>query len=99
MKFPIMLMAVVAFSMCGGAFAGDKSSAEMMKKVDTDGDGKISMAEHDAHSKMMFSMMDTDKDGSVTAAEMEAGHKMMMDGKKMDGDKMDDGMKKDPATN
>jgi len=64
-----------------GGKAGDKmkmSSADKIKKIDTDGDGAISAAEHDAASAQMFEKMDANGDGNVTAAEMKAGHEREM---------------------
>lgn len=60
------------------AAKGDKamkmSSADKIKSMDTDGDGKLSSAEHDAGAAKMFSDMDADKDGSLSRAEMDKGH-------------------------
>ena len=58
--------------------SAEKSSAEKIKVVDSDGDGALTAKEHEAGSKKMFSKMDADKDGSLTAAEIEAGHSKMM---------------------
>jgi len=55
-----------------------KSSADKIATMDTDGDGKLSAAEHDAGAARMFGEIDTDKDGNVTQAEMDAGMKMKM---------------------
>jgi len=66
-----------AFHASKMAGKGDKmkmSSAEKIKKIDTDGDGAISAAEHDAGSAQMFTRMDANGDGNLTAAEMKAGH-------------------------
>lgn len=52
------------------------SSADKIAKMDTDGDGKLSLAEHEAGAKAKFSEMDTDKNGSLTMQEMQAGHAM-----------------------
>lgn len=88
-----VLLSAVALS--GAAFAGNMSSAEKIKQMDTNGDGRLSTAEHEAGARKMFMMMDSNKDGSVTAAEMDASHKMMMkDQSKMDGMKSRD-MKSD----
>ena len=70
-----LLSAVVLSS---AAFAGDMSMDEKFKQMDTDGDGRISAAEHAAGAQKMFAKMDSNHDGGITAAEMEAGHKMMM---------------------
>jgi len=60
------------------AAKGDKamkmSSADKIKSMDTDGDGKLSAAEHDAGAAKMFTDMDGDKDGSLSKAEMGKAH-------------------------
>ncbi len=56
----------------------EMSSAEKIKMVDTNNDGMISAAEHEAGAKMMFDRMDTDHDGYLTKAEFEAGHEKWM---------------------
>ena len=53
------------------AFAGNKADKHF-QKMDADGDGKITRAEHTAAAKKMFSESDANKDGIVTAAEMDA---------------------------
>ncbi|HEY0334193.1 MAG TPA: hypothetical protein VGC74_10845 [Stenotrophomonas sp.] len=56
---------------------------DKMQKMDTDGDGAVSSAEHAAGAQKMFTAMDTNKDGSVSAAEMDASwaKKAAKDGK------------------
>jgi len=54
------------------------SSAEKIAKMDTNGDGMLSAAEHDAGAKKMFSEMDTDGNGSLSREEMAAGHAARM---------------------
>lgn len=44
----------------------------MIKKMDTDGNGKVSKAEHDAFQVARFKETDANNDGSVTADEIEA---------------------------
>lgn len=64
------------------AFAGhteEHSADAMFKSMDTDGDGRVSRAEHAAGAKKMFDEMDANHDGSVTAAEMTACHEMKGD--------------------
>ena len=55
----------------------DKTSAEKIQVIDQDGDGKLTLAEHDAGSEKMFAKMDKDRDGSLTKAECDEGQKMM----------------------
>lgn len=57
----------------GGAMAGN----DMMQKIDSDGDGSISAAEHAAYAQRMFSTMDANQDGMVSKAELDAGMKAM----------------------
>jgi Ca2+-binding EF-hand superfamily protein len=45
---------------------------EKMKKMDADGDGKVSSSEHASGAAQMFAELDTDKNDSVSLAEMEA---------------------------
>ena len=42
--------------------------------MDTDGNDRVSRAEHDAATRRMFASMDANSDGRVTAAEMDAAH-------------------------
>jgi Ca2+-binding EF-hand superfamily protein len=50
----------------------DHDADKHFKLMDTNGDGKISRAEHAAGAKKMFNQCDANKDGTVTAAEMDA---------------------------
>lgn len=54
------------------------SASAKMKAIDTDSDGVISAAEHEAGAKKMFGKMDKDQNGRLTAAEIQAGHDRMM---------------------
>lgn len=54
------------------------SAADKIKEVDTDGDGRLSAAEHAAGSQQMFARMDANSDGKITEAEMQAGHDKAM---------------------
>ena len=55
----------------------DKNSAEKIKEIDGNGDGKLTAAEHEAGSTKMFAKMDTDGDGFLSKQECEAGHKLL----------------------
>lgn len=54
------------------------SSADRIKKMDRDGDGKVSAAEHAVGAQAMFNAADTNKDGNLSQAEMAAHHAAMM---------------------
>lgn len=63
----------------GKAMAGKmKSSAQKIAAMDSNNDGKLSAAEHDAGAKQMFGKMDTDSDGSLTAKEVREGERSHM---------------------
>lgn len=51
---------------------GKAMGARMMARIDTDGDGRISRAEHDALSARRFQRMDTNGDGYIDQAEQAA---------------------------
>lgn len=55
----------------------EMSSSEKISVIDTNGDGKISRAEHEAGSEKMFTKMDTNDDGFLSKEECEQGHEMM----------------------
>ncbi|MDY6943452.1 MAG: EF-hand domain-containing protein [Pseudomonadota bacterium] len=48
---------------------------QMFERVDTDGDGKISAAEHAANAEDRFKRMDSDEDGYLTREEVDAAAK------------------------
>ncbi len=73
-KVSLTAACALAFSLSAWA-GGDKH--DKMAMMDSDGDGKITQAEHAANAKSMFGKLDTNADGKVTAAEMDASHKAM----------------------
>jgi Ca2+-binding EF-hand superfamily protein len=84
------LVATVLFA--GTAFANDQ---EKFRKMDTDGDGRLTSAEHMAGAQEMFTKMDANGDGAVTMEEMKAHKDMKHDSK--DG-KRGDHMRRDGGT-
>jgi Ca2+-binding EF-hand superfamily protein len=62
----------------GKPIKGMDQSAAKIKEIDTDQDGTISAAEHEAGARKMFDMMDKDHNGKLSAAELQAGHDKMM---------------------
>lgn len=76
LKGKVSLTAVCAVAFSLSAWAGGEHG-DKMAKMDTNGDGKITQAEHSAGAKNMFGKLDTNGDGKVTAAEMDAGHQAM----------------------
>ena len=55
---------------------------EHFKRMDTNGDGKVSKQEALDAAAAAFDRMDTDKDGFVTPEEMKAAHKAQRGGVK-----------------
>jgi len=56
-------------SLATGGYARGLRTAEVMHKIDTDGDGMVSREEWLAFQDKVFSMLDKDKEGSVDAKE------------------------------
>ena len=56
------------------------------KAMDTNGNGRLSAAEHARGAKKMFDTMDANKDGKVTAAEMDAAQEKVTGKKAGDND-------------
>ena len=81
MQCPTMQRRLLALSIMGALALASAAWAhdDKFKTMDSNGDGKITAAEHAAGAKAMFDRMDANHDGNVTAAEMDAGHAMMKD--------------------
>lgn len=86
-KGKVSLTAACALAVSLSAWAGGDKNGKMAM-MDTDGDGKITQAEHAAGAKSMFSKLDANADGKVTAAEMDAAHTSMGHDKSMGHDRM-----------
>ena len=72
------MLCTLALLAVPATFAGSKDPAAVeakFKAMDTNGDGKISRAEHAAGAKKMFAEMDANHDGIVTAAELSSSQK------------------------
>lgn len=72
------LLVVGMLGLWASAFAAGhdpgRDDKRMGMGMDTDGDGKVSAAEHAAGAKQRFTRLDADGDGFVTAAEMDTMH-------------------------
>lgn len=64
----------------GKPAADDKSSAEKIRVIDQNGDGKLTVTEHAAGTETMFDKMDKNGDGFLSKAECDEGMKMMKKG-------------------
>jgi len=63
----------------GGMDGNGGMMLEMFDAIDTDSDGKLSMAELAAHRLAEFTAADTNSDGALDAAEMAAHHQARME--------------------
>ncbi len=76
MKIQKLGFLVAAMAVAGVASAHNhESTAEKIRMLDTDGDGRVSQAEFtakDGKTAADFARIDTNRDGFVTAAEMDA---------------------------
>lgn len=64
-----VLLGGLSLLLVPAAFAGD--AGKKFNKMDTDGDGQVSRAEHAAGAQRMFAELDADRDGAITATEMD----------------------------
>lgn len=82
------LCAVLIFS--APALANEKSMTDMatmmFNKMDTNNDGKVTKAEHDAFGTKKFDDADTDNDDTLSLSEMQAHMVKEKSGHKMDKD-------------
>lgn len=62
----------------GAGMGAGMSSADRIRQMDRNGDGRLSAAEHAAGAQARFNEADTNKDGSLSRAERWAHHGEMM---------------------
>ncbi|MGV8959925.1 MAG: EF-hand domain-containing protein [Stenotrophomonas sp.] len=58
----------------------ERSSADVIREMDSNRDGKLSEAEYRAGMKKMFDKLDTDQNGTLSPTEQEMAHQTMMMG-------------------
>ena len=80
--FTLTAVCIAAVSFASSAYAGEDKDKHFAK-MDANGDGRVTRAEHASAAKQMFTDCDANADGRITAAEMD---KTMA---KMHGDKYD----------
>lgn len=82
------LLPALFLSMMGLSTAALAQHHDMAGKMDGDGDGRVSAAEHAAAAQAMFDKADADHDGSLSAGEMQAMHAGMASHDMAGGKKM-----------
>lgn len=70
----IATMVTAAAFACGGGKGGGHGA-----RIDTNGDGKITLAESQAAAKARFEKLDANKDGSITQAEVQGRGKHLFE--------------------
>src|SRR5262245_20874443 len=68
---PITVAALAAVLFATPALAGEHHD-RFLKRIDTNSDGSISKAEHQAFSDKKFEKMDANKDGKISTEEQQA---------------------------
>ena len=66
----------------GHGKGGEERAERMLKRLDADGDGKVSQAEMLAQATKTFDRFDTDKNGEVSKAEVQAKQEAFRDARK-----------------
>jgi Ca2+-binding EF-hand superfamily protein len=61
---------VLALALCAAPALANEDHEAMFKKMDANGDGRVSAAEHDAYAASMFSKADANGDGKLTKGEL-----------------------------
>ena len=69
-------LALVAMPLAFAGQHGKQAHEAMFKKMDSNGDGKVTRVEHTAGAKLMFTKADTNKDNALTLEECIAGGMM-----------------------
>jgi len=59
---------------------GRHGHGHMLKKMDTDNDGRVTRAEFNAGTDARFKAMDKNNDGVITTEEIQAAHEAMREG-------------------
>lgn len=77
LKHRWLLVGAALAVLCGGASADDTAIAANWKRLDANGDGKVTMAENRANADQAFKKVDANGDGSVSQDEYFAAMKAM----------------------
>ena len=67
------LLACVLFAAAAPTFAQVQRTSDYLSKMDTDGDGKVSLGEYQDWMSYAFDAMDRDHDGVLSSAEQPGG--------------------------
>ena len=74
MRRELLTAWVAALLLCSGAVAAQVTATrEYLRRMDTDGDARVSLAEYQAWMGYAFTAMDRDGDGVLRAAELPGG--------------------------
>lgn len=68
-----LLAAGLALSLAGPVHAQVRATGDYLARMDTDGDGRVSLAEYQDWMGYAFDRMDADGDGVLRAAELPGG--------------------------
>ena len=78
MKTIRILSVFAVVTAASGAALAHGQGGKMFEKIDTNADGKVTLAEAQAGAQTRFTALDKNKDGAITEAELEGGKGRMM---------------------
>ncbi|WP_024888902.1 hypothetical protein [Luteimonas huabeiensis] len=73
LRRPVACTALALLSAAGAAGAQVTATGEYLARMDTDGDGRVSLAEYQAWMLYAFERMDADGDGVLASSEQPGG--------------------------
>jgi Ca2+-binding EF-hand superfamily protein len=77
-KFQMLSVLAIATAVSGAALAHGARGGRMFEKMDTNSDGKITLAEAQSGAQARFTALDKNKDGVITEAELGEGRHPLM---------------------